>query len=363
MAASSDLRAFPKLTRAWALGILRDRATVFWTFALPILFVVIFGFAFGRSSVGSYRVALVADENTPAGRALSEGFKNVKPFKVSGGALDDELKKLRDADLDAVVEVPAGTAAAGSPTALNVYYDPSRGSAQQIVLPIIRQVVDGVDLRLSGRPQLLTIQEQSVRSQDLQYIDFFLPGIIAFSIMQAGMFSAIPFVQLRVTRVLKRLGATPLSRWVVIATQSLVRLIIAAIQTVVLLTLGKVLFGVHISSNVLGMAVFVLLGGLAFLCIGFAVSGLAKTEEAVPALVQSVSFPMMFLSGVFFPVDNFPTVIQSIARVLPLTFLGDGLRQVMVGGAALNPLWVDFTVLLGWVAVAGLAAVRLFKWE
>ena len=120
---------------------------------------------------------------------------------------------------------------------------------------------------------------------------------------------------------------------------------------------------VHIGNNIPGMVVLILMGGLAFLCLGLAISGLAKTEEAVPALVQAVSFPMMFLAGVFWPIENFPGPVQAVSRVLPLTFLSDGLRQVMVGGAALFPLWVDYAVLAGWVAVAGLLAVRLFKWE
>jgi ABC-2 type transport system permease protein len=141
------------------------------------------------------------------------------------------------------------------------------------------------------------------------------------------------------------------------------RLILAVAQTVVLLLVGRLLFGVQIGDNPLAMAAFVLLGGIAFLCLGLAVSGLARTEESVPALVQAVSFPMMFLAGVFWPIENFPAAVQVISRVLPLTFLGDGLRQVMVGGAALYPLWVDYLVLAGWTAVLAVLAVRLFRWE
>jgi ABC-2 type transport system permease protein len=72
---------------------------------------------------------------------------------------------------------------------------------------------------------------------------------------------------------------------------------------------------------------------------------------------------MMFLSGVFWPIDTFPAPLQTFARALPLTFLGDGLRQVMVGGTPINPLWVDAVVLAGWVLVGGILAVRFFRWE
>lgn len=374
-----NIRAFFRLTRAWTLGIVRDRATIFWMFVFPVLFVVIFGLAFGRDTVGSYRVGVVVDEAMPAGRALVEALRHVEPFRVSTGTLADELAQLRDGNRAAVVATqlaPAasevGTAPAQAPRAavtpagaevVVVYYDPSRSSASQIVLPIIRQVVDDVDRELSGRPQTLTVETRSVQSHDLRYIDFFLPGVIAFSVMQAGMFAAIPLVQLRVNRALRRFGVTPIARWTVLASQGVTRLALAAAQTAVLLLVGWLLFRIHISSDWPGMVLFVVVGGAAFLTLGFAISGLARTEEAVPALVQLVSFPMMFLSGVFWPIETFPVPVQAISRVLPLTFLGDALRQVMVGGAPLYPLWLDFVVLLGWLVVGGLLAVRLFRWE
>lgn len=353
--------SFLPLTRAWLLGIVRDRSTVFWMFLFPILFVVLFGLAFGQQEVGGFRVGVSVDPSTEAGAALTQALEGVEALEVSTGDLDQELEALRDGDRYAVVTLRSD--AGGEGAEVLVYYDPSRGTASQVVLPIVRQVVGGVNQSLSGQPPLLTVEEESVLSSDLRFIDFFLPGVIGFSIMQAGMFAAIPFVQLRVSRVLKRFSATPVSRWAILSSQGVTRLILAVAQTVVLLVVGRLLFDVHIGNNVLGMAAFVLLGGVAFLCLGLAVSGLARTEESVPALVQAVSFPMMFLAGVFWPIENFPAAIQVISRLLPLTFLGDGLRQVMVGGAALYPLWVDYLVLLGWTAVAAVLAVRLFRWE
>src|SRR5262249_57477088 len=94
------------------------------------------------------------------------------------------------------------------------------------------------------------------------------------------------------------------------------------------------------------------------LMLGLAVSGMARSEESVPAQVQAVSFPMMFLSGVFWPIETFPSFIQPLSRILPLTFLADGLRQLMVHSSPLNPLWLDYLVLLGWVVVCRLLALN-----
>lgn len=357
--------SFLPLTKAWMLGIVRDRSSVFWMFAFPILFVVLFGLAFGQETVGGFKVGVVVDQSTATGGALLKAFESVPALEISTGDQDSEMAALRDGDRYAVVVTQSGENLGGGagPETVMVYYDPSRGTAAQVVLPIVQQVVGSVNQQLTGVPPALMVQTESVRSSDLRFIDFFLPGVIGFSIMQAGMFAAIPFVQLRVTKVLKRFSATPLSRWSILSSQGVTRLILAVVQTIVLLVVGRLLFDVHTGDNLLGTAAFVLLGGMTFLCMGLALSGLAKTEESVPALVQAVSFPMMFLAGVFWPIETFPEAVQVISRVLPLTFLGDALRQVMVGGAALYPLWVDFLALFAWMGASAVLAVRLFRWE
>lgn len=370
----SSARAFNLLIRAWLRGIVRDRATIFWMLAFPVLFVVLFGLAFGRDDVGPFAVGVASDVPEPGQQgsvdALTNGFRSVEPFNVQTGSRASLVKKLEDGDLYAVVAVePAQRASAGpagggaAPGAVVLYLDPSRGAAVQIVSAIAHQVIDGVDRQLSGQQPVLTVQERSVRSSSLTFIDFFLPGVVGFSIMQSGMFAAIPLVQLRTSRVLKRFAATPVSRWAVLGSQGIARLLLAVVTTAILLGVGRLLFNVHVGDNWLGMAGFVALGAVVFLAFGFAVSGLATTDEAVPALVQAVSFPMMFLAGVFWPVENFPAFIQPVSRVLPLTFLGDGLRQTMVGGAALNPIWLDVGALAAWAVVALALAVRFFKWE
>ena len=80
-------------------------------------------------------------------------------------------------------------------------------------------------------------------------------------------------------------------------------------------------------------------------------------------LVQFIALPMLFLSGIFFPVDAGPRFLEPIIRAMPLTYLGDAIRQSTVNATALNPLWVDAVVLTGWLAVSFLLSVRLFRWE
>jgi ABC-2 type transport system permease protein len=144
-----------------------------------------------------------------------------------------------------------------------------------------------------------------------------------------------------------------------VATQILV----ALCQGAILLGLAKLIFNLDIVGNLLEVAVFIFLGSLAFLTIGFFVAGVSRKQESATALAQLISFPMLFLSGVFFPLDRSPVWLQDVAKALPLTYLADGLRQVVVYGASLASLWGDLLALVLTIAVALALAVRFFRWE
>jgi ABC-2 type transport system permease protein len=187
--------------------------------------------------------------------------------------------------------------------------------------------------------------------------------MLGLSVMQVGIFAAIPLVADREKLILKRLAATPLRRWQLVGSNVVMRLIIAMIQAVIIVGVGVAVFGVAITGPFPLAVVFVALGAVAFLALGYVVASFASTEDAANGMTSVIQFPMMFLSGTFFPIDAMPDALQTVARVIPLTYLSDALRQVMVGGAAFAPLWVCFAVLLGWLVVCFGIAARKFRWQ
>ena len=204
---------------------------------------------------------------------------------------------------------------------------------------------------------------QTVQTENLNFISYFVPSILALSVMQLGIFAAVPLVADREKGILKRLSATPLRRWQLVGSNTLMRLLIALVQTVIIVGVGTAFFGVQVSGSLLLAAVFVALGAVSFLALGYVLASFTRTEEAANGITQVVQFPMMFLSGVFFPIEAMPQFLQSIARLIPLTYLADALRQVMVGGTAFAPLWVCAAVLLGWLVVCFAIASRKFRWQ
>jgi ABC-2 type transport system permease protein len=345
---------------------LRDKTAVFFTFAFPLIFIFLFGMVFSGTDDLNYNIRLVVEDDSHIAQGLNEAFSSVPIFTISEGELDASLDTLKNGDLTAVIQIPANieeTIGTGGTAALTIYHDPSQTQTAQIILPVVRQIVDEFNRQLTQAPILITVSEESILADSFRFIDFFVPGILAMSIMQSGLFGILPLVEWREKKVLKRLGVTPLSRSTVVISQLVFRLVLAVIQAAILLGIAYAVFGVPIMGSIFLLLGLVVLGTLVFISLGYVVAARVKTVEGATPIVNLISFPMMFLSGVFFPVDMMPEFIRPVITAMPLTYLADSFRQVMVESAPLYPLSTDILVLLGWLVVCLILTIRFFKWE
>jgi ABC-2 type transport system permease protein len=107
----------------------------------------------------------------------------------------------------------------------------------------------------------------------------------------------------------------------------------------------------------------VILGTLVFASLGYLIAAFVKTEESAQPIINVIIFPMMFLSGTFFEVKNMPGFIEPVVKVLPLTYLNDALRQIMVDGSPLHSMTTDIAVQIGWAVVCLGVTIRYFQWD
>ena len=361
-------RGLLPLTIANVKSYYRDRGALFWTIAFPVIFVVLFGSIFSGGPT-TFSVGWVDLDQSTASANLRQGFAGVSLLDLKDANQDDALAQMRDGKLDAIIVVPAGLGAAmassgstSAPFQLTLYTDPSKSTASSTVEQIVAQVVGGINQTLSGKPPALAVQPQPLQTQNLTSAAYFVPSILAMALMQLGVFAAIPLVAQREKQILKRLGATPLARSTLVGSNVFMRLLIAVVQTVIIVGIGVVLFGVSVLEP-LAVAALVVLGAVTFVSIGYVIASYARTEDSANTLASVVQFPLMFLSGIFFPIAFMPQWLQPVAALLPLTYLGDALRQTMVGGAAYAPLYVDVLVLAGWLIVTFLISARYFRWQ
>ncbi|MBN2305842.1 MAG: ABC transporter permease [Anaerolineae bacterium] len=378
------MRSFIYLYIATVREFRRDFSALFWTLAFPIMFIAIFGVIFSNEGDISFDLGVV-NEDGAASAPLAASFEEIGAFEVTTGTREDELAALKDGDRAAVIVIPAGTGAAldqyfsrltesgesgesadpANPAPLEIFYDPADQTTSQVVINLVDKVVAGMNEQMTGIPPALTVQSQEVSADDLRSIDYLLPGVIAMSLMQLGLFAtAAPLVSLREKQVLRRMGATPLSKTTLLASQVAFRVTTALIQFVLIVAVGYIIFDVHIEmGNLPAILGVVILGAMTFIVLGYVLAGLAKTEEAVQGIISLPNFIFMFLSGIFFPVDMMPNWMRPVVDVIPLTYLGDALRQTMIDAGSYFSMTRSVVILAAWLVICAGLAVRVFRWE
>jgi ABC-2 type transport system permease protein len=360
------LSALLLLTIANIKSFSRDRAALFWTLAFPLIFVILFGSIFSGGN-RAWTIGFVDLDQTPASTALKSAFGSIPNVKLVDGSEADLLARMRKGEVSPVIVVPAGyaatVAARRAPAAVTVYTDPTQSAADAQTRQLVGFVLSEVNQAATGLPPAVEPSYQPIQTNDLTFISYVVPSILGMSLMQLGVFAAVPLVADRQKLILKRLQATPLRRWQLVGSNVLMRLLIAVVQTVIIVGVGSLAFHVQIAGSWLLIGALILLGSLAFIALGYVIASFASTEEAANGMTSVVQFPLMFLSGTFFPIDSMPDALRTVARALPLTYLGDALRQVMVDGTPFSPLWVCFAVLIAWLVVCFGIAARFFRWQ
>ncbi len=251
-----------------------------------------------------------------------------------------------------------------TPASITLTIDPARQLLRPVLQGLVAHILDGINTHLTGQPPLADLRTESVQARELRTIDYLLPGILALSIMQLGLFAtAQPLVALRVQGVLKRLSATPLPRTTLLTAYIAFRLTIALFQTMLTVLIGRYAFKVAMVGSWWQFSGWVLLGTLVFLSVGFFMAAVSKNEESCIAIGNIINLPMILLSGVFFPVSHVSRWLDYVVRLVPLNYLADALRTTMVDAPPLHSAGTNALVLGGWIVVMTALAIRFFSWE
>ena len=362
------------LVSLWSLTVasikmyFRNTAAIFFTMFVPIAFIGVFGLL-SKSEGTKLTLDITNQSNTAFSRSVVDAIKGVKTFQVAETSQHEAADKMSKGKLDLQIIIPQDFGDTGPdgkilPNHIHALFNSAKPQNGQTANLIIGQIIANINAKIAGTPQIIELEPAGVQTKNLGVIDFLLPGILAISIMQLGIFSvAFAFVSLKTTGALRRIQATPTHPLNFIVAQAITRLIVGVMQVVILTGLGIWLFGFHLNGNPLEFLVVALLGVVLFLAFGFAVAGYAKDENSAAPIANLITFPMLFLSGTFFPRDAFPSWLTSITDYFPLTYLADALRRIANEGAHLTALGTDLLGMLVWGIIMFFVAVRLFRWE
>ena len=345
-----SLRRIYAMTVASLKMIVRDRTALFFSLLFPIVFMTLFGLIFGNA--GSSKPDLDVVGTGPLVSALQRS--DAVKLHVQADART-AIKRVHDGDETGALVLSGKTA--------QLYYQASSTVQGPILLEIVQGVASALNIRASGSPPLVTVHASKVEDRDLSYIDYLVPGLLGMAISQSAVFGiAFSLVAFRTKGILRRLRLTPMPLGEFAVARVLTALSLALSQAVVLLAVGHFAFGVSIAGNLLSLVPLVALGALCFIAIGLLVGSIAKTEDAAAAMANLVTLPMTFLAGVFFPLDSAPGVVQAISKVLPLTYLADGLRGVAVRDHSFAWTLPKLGVLAAFTVVIAAASLRSFRW-
>jgi ABC-type multidrug transport system permease subunit len=203
-----------------------------------------------------------------------------------------------------------------------------------------------------------------VHERGSRYIDFLVPGLLGMNLMGSGIWGVgFAIVDARKKRLLKRLIATPMSRAQYLASFVLSRLTLLIIEVGLLLGFGVLVFGVPIRGPLPVLIAVCLLSSLAFTSMGLLVSSRVQTMEGASGLMNLVMLPMWIFSGVFFSASRFPDSLQPFIQALPLTAVVDALRANILRGAGWHAVAPELGIVLAWLGVSFLLALKLFRWR
>jgi ABC-2 type transport system permease protein len=338
------------LTLALLRSFVRDRTTLGFTFAFPLMLLVILGLLL-RSGGNPTEIGVVG--GGPVLSALPAEVFSVQRFDT----LDAAVAKVRSGDLPAVVTQDGDT--------IRLRYAASDQVTSGTIRSVIGAAVAQANIAATGQQPRFQTDFQQVEAADTRPIQYITPRILSWAVATSAVFgAALTLVSWRRKQLLRRLRLAPAPTWTILGARVGVSLAVALTQAA--LFVGVALtppFGLQLS-NQWWLAIPLLVAGtLSFLAIGLLVGAVAKTEEAAGALANFVVLPMAFLSGSFLAVSLMPGWLQTVTQAFPLRHLNDGLLDVLVHGKGAEALLVPTAVLLGFTLVLTLLATRVFRWD
>jgi ABC-2 type transport system permease protein len=368
---ASKLRTVLVFVKINTLRTFRDKTALFFTFVFPLIFLFIFGGIFGDTSNVSFNVALVNESKAPFASQFAKDLQSSKVFKVSHDvtSLEQSKEKMKRGELDATIVLPPDFGAIKDGKAYpsgqaQIYYTQNSATAGQTITPVLEGVFKGINQRYVQTDTPFTVASKQLNEKALTSFDYTFAGLLGFAIIGLGIFGPINvFPELKKQGILRRLHTTPLRVWQYFLSNMLSAAVVGLMTIAVMFVVAISVFHLKVVGNWLELAVFVVLGIVAISGIGLALGGWAKNERQAAPVGNLVSFPLMFLSGTFFPRFLMPEWLQNVSAFLPLTPVIDGIRLIATEGQHLANLLPQLGLLAAWIVVIYAIAFRVFRWE
>ena len=318
---------------------IRDRSSVSWNILMPILIVIGFSFTFTGDFSDQYKVGIANSQIENTSLADFIATKHIEFIQIAD--IDRAIVKVQRHQLDMLVDA-----------ATNKYWINNESPKGYLVEKVMKATTT------------VSLLKQTVSGKEIRYVDWVIPGILSMNMMYSALFGVgYVIVRYRKNGMLKRLKATPVTAFEYLSAQIVSRLMLILVITIFIfystnLVIGYAMYGSHLS-----LFLVFALGAINMISLGLIIAARGSSEETAGGLLNLASWPMMFLSGVWFSLEGTNPIMQKIAEVLPLTHITAAARAIMIDGAGLVDVSYHLSVLFVQTILFLLIGTLLFRWE
>jgi ABC-2 type transport system permease protein len=373
--------------------LFRNRLGLVLLILMPLFMMVMVGFIYPSNNTLSNVPVALANQDAPyhSSTVGSQAFLTVlQGINNSTGMLSitnatgiDEIKGLvQKGDVEGGIVIPSNftesilSGEQGTVIIVTDQSNPQVSATIQAALSAVfdqmgtmlaQQKIQGLNPAVNASNSLAIVKPYSVQTEGVvpgtpSYFDFIAPGIMAMTVMMSVM-TGLPVAisQEKEIGTLDGMMVAPINRLSIILGKTLAQTARGLLQGLIILVLASVLFHVAIQGSILLVFGLLLLGVFSFVGLGIVITSFAKDQETAQMMMMTLMFPMMFLSGVFFPIQQMPWYMQDISKVLPLTYASQALRKVMVLGAGIPDITTELTIMIVFGVIMTAIAVPVFR--
>jgi len=353
-----NLRRFLTVLAARNREFIRDRSALGWNILFPVLIVAGFAFAFSGKPLDQYKVGVYAEAPLQKLATVKEEqafFRTSYIQFIPVVRLDPAIIKVERHQLDMLFDLDNG------------HYWINSDSPKGYMLERVLYGAVIVDAGGGNAPVAVEsggYQRQTVSGREIRYVDWVIPGILAMNMMFSSLFGVgYVIVRYRKNGVLRRLQATPLSAFEFLSAQVVSRLWLIMAISIMVYVGANLFIDFTMFGSYWNLLLVFSLGAVSLISMGLLVAARIRSEELAGGILNLVSWPMMFLSGVWFSLEGANPLMQKLALIFPLTHIIDAARSIMIDGAGLVEVSTQLVVLTAMSAVFLLLGAVLFRWK
>ena len=330
----------------------RDRAAFGWNFLFPFLIVAGFGIIFGGRGYTEHKVGLFPIEQAKVSTKNSkipDEFSKMRYLKFIGfPSKQAGLEKLKHHKIDFLLKI-------GDPP--HEYYVSDASPNGYVIEQMFKASLIPPNVQIGA-------QKKEIQGTAIRYIDWLFPGILAMNMMFSALWGVgYVVVRYRKNGVLKRLKVTPLTAFEYLTAQALSRIFLLMFTLIIVWTGCDLIFSFQVEGSYLNILFIFFLGSLSLTSLGLVLASRGTSEEFTTGILNFISWPMMFLSGVWFSMEGAPRWLTNFAQIFPLTHILSAAREIMHDGAGLLDVGLEILILsIMTLAFLGLGAA-LFSWN